>query len=229
MKTGMVNFPVAYNGPVPGYLAQPDNASDAMGVIVLQEWWGLNEHIKDVTRHMADEGFIALAPDLYRGVVAAEPDEARKLAMELNRENAVKDIQGAVDYLKGLDSVSPKKIGIIGFCMGGGLAAWMSYAGKDVGAVAVFYGGGTALNDETAENVSAAFLGIYGEADAGIPVESIRANEALLNKYNKINEFHIYPDAPHAFFNDTRQSYREEAAKDAWKRAIAWFKKYLAE
>jgi carboxymethylenebutenolidase len=229
MKTGMVNFPVEYNGPVPGYLAQPDNAADAMGVVVIQEWWGLNEHIKDVTRRMADEGFTALAPDLYRGVVAAEPDEARKLAMELNRDNAIKDIQGAVDYLKGLDNVSPKKIGIIGFCMGGGLTAWMSYVGKDVGAVAVFYGGGTALSDETAEKVSAAFLGIYGEADAGIPVESIRANEALLNKYNKINEFHIYPDAPHAFFNDTRQSYREEASKDAWKRAIAWFKKYLAE
>lgn len=229
MKTEMVNFPVDYNGPVPGYLVQPDDATEAMGVIVLQEWWGLNEHIKDVTRRMADAGFVALSPDLYRGEVATEPDEARKLAMELDRENAIKDIQGAVDYLTGLDSVSPKKVAIIGFCMGGGLAAWMSYAGKNVGAVAVFYGGGNALTDDDAQNVSAAFLGIYGEADAGIPVETIRANEVLLNKHNKTNEFHIYPDAPHAFFNDTRASYREEASKDAWERAIAWFKKYLVE
>jgi carboxymethylenebutenolidase len=229
MKTENITFPVDYNGPVPGYLAQPDNVSTLPGVVVIQEWWGLDEHIKSVTRRMADEGFIALAPDLYRGVVTTEPDEARKLVMELNRDHAMKDIQGAVDYLVGLDTVSPKKIGVIGFCMGGGLAAWMSYAGKDVAAVAVFYGGGTALTDETAQNVSAAFLGIYGEADAGIPVDVVRSNESLLNKHNKINEFHIYPDAPHAFFNDTRAAYREDAANDAWRRAIAWFKKYLTE
>jgi carboxymethylenebutenolidase len=205
----------------PGYLAVPEVDESVPGVVVIQD--------KDVTRRMAAEGFVALAPDLYRGVATKEPDEARKLAMELDRERAIKDIQGAVNFLVAREDVVPKKIGIIGFCMGGGMASWMSYVGKDVGAVAVFYGGRSALDDETAAKVSAPFLGIYGELDTGIPLELVHGNEALLKKHNKICEFHIYPDAPHAFFNDTRDVYRESAADDAWHRTLTWFRKYLVE
>ncbi len=227
-STQMIEF--KGNGDlVSGYLAQPDNEGSYAGVVVIQEWWGLNDHVKDVTRRMSEEGFVALSPDLYRGEVALEPDEARKLAMELDREKAIVDIHGAVDYLCSLDKVSPKKIGIIGFCMGGGLAAWMSMSGENVGAVAVFYGGRNALSDEMAQQVTAPFLGIYGEADVGIPLEIVDANLAMLEKHNKTASFHIYPDAPHAFFNDTRASYREDAAKDAWSKAIEWFKQYLTD
>src|SRR5690242_2278583 len=116
----------------PGYLAEPTVDDPLPGIVVIQEWWGLDDHIKDVTRRMATEGFVALAPDLYRGVATKEPDEARKLAMELDRERAIKDIQGAVNFLAAHEAVAPKKIGVMGFCMGGGMAAWMSYTGKDV-------------------------------------------------------------------------------------------------
>lgn len=227
IATQMVEF--KGNGSMaPGFLAVPESDDPLRGVVVIQEWWGLDAHIKDVTQRMAAQGFVALAPDLYRGVATAEPDEARKLAMELDREQAIKDIQGAVNYLVAHEKVAPKKIGVIGFCMGGGLAAWMSYVGKNVGAVAVFYGGRNALDDETAARVSAPFLGIYGQLDTSIPLDIVRNNEALLKKHHKICEFHIYPDAPHAFFNDTRASYRESAADDAWNRTLAWFRQYLA-
>lgn len=226
MKTEMIEF-MGNGSPAPGYVANPQADRPLPGVVVIQEWWGLNEHIQDVTRRMAAEGFVALAPDLYRGVVAAEPGEARKLAMELDRDRAVKDIQGAVNYLIAQPDVLPKKVGIIGFCMGGGLAGWMASVGINIGAVSVFYGARGKLDDETAASISAPFLGIYGEADASIPLDIVRHNESMLKKHGKICEFHIYADAPHAFFNDTRASYRETYADDAWQKTIAWFKKHL--
>lgn len=213
----------------PGYLVVPETDTPLPGVVVIQEWWGLDDHIKDVTRRMAAEGFVALAPDLYHGVSTKEPDEARKLVMDLDRPHALKDIQGAVNYLIAHEMVSPKKIGTIGFCMGGGLSSVMSYTGTNLGAVAVFYGGGAPMTDEMAEKVSVPYLGIYGELDKGIPLETIHSNEALLKKHNKVSEFHIYPEAPHAFFNDTRDAYRESAADDAWNRTLAWYRKYLVE
>ncbi|MCB9450911.1 MAG: dienelactone hydrolase family protein [Anaerolineaceae bacterium] len=225
-QTRMVEF--RGNGDmVPGFLARPADGGDYPAAVVIQEWWGLNDHIKDVARRLAAEGFVTLAPDLYRGQVAEEPDEARKLAMELDRDRAIKDIQGAVDYLVGLPGVTPQQAGIVGFCMGGGLAAWMASVGQQVGAVAVFYGGRAPLTDDEAQDVSAAFLGIYGEKDGSIPLEVIHNNEQKLKAHHKPCEFIIYPDAPHAFFNDTRQSYRPEAAADAWRRTLDWFRQYL--
>ncbi|MFN8372204.1 MAG: dienelactone hydrolase family protein [Anaerolineae bacterium] len=226
ITTSMVEFK-ANGSNAPGYLALPKGMNQARGVIVIQEWWGLDEHIKSVARRIAGEGFAALAPDLYRGKVAAEPDEARKLAMELNHDTAIKDMQGAVNYLVEHPMVVPKKIGVMGFCMGGGLAGQMAFRGKHVGAVAMFYGGRLRLTDEDAAAVSAPVLGIYGEQDQSIPLETIQGNEAMLQKHSKLHEFVIYPAAPHAFFNDTRPAYRQEAAEDAWRRTIAWFKKYL--
>jgi len=212
---------------VPGYLAKPDGSGPFPGVVVIQEWWGLDDHIQDVTNRFAREGFAALAPDLYRGQVAKEPDEARKLAMELDHPKAIKDIQGAVDYLIAQPFVQPKKAGVVGFCMGGGLSLLMSYTGKNLGAVVVFYGRGE-LDDAKAQQVSAPLLGLFGEADQGIPVEGVRANERKLQAHGKTAEFVIYPGAPHAFFNDTRPHiYHKEAAEDAWRRTLAWFREHL--
>ncbi len=226
ITTSMVEFK-ANGSNAPGYLAVPEGVNPAPGVVVIQEWWGLDEHIKDVVRRFAGEGFVALAPDLYRGKVAEEPDEARKLAMELNHDTAIKDMQGAVNYLVEHPKVMPKKIGIVGFCMGGGLAGQMAFKGQHVGAVAIFYGGRLRLTDEDAEAVSAPVLAIYGEQDQSIPPETIHTNEEMLQKYHKPHEFVTYPGAPHAFFNDTRAAYRKEAAEDAWKRTLTWFRKYL--
>lgn len=226
VQTEMVQF--RGNGDlVPGYLARPEGEGPFPGIVVIQEWWGLNDHIKDVTRRVAAEGFVAISPDLYRGQVADEPDDARKLAMELDRPHAIKDIQGAVNYLIAQPFVVPKLAGVMGFCMGGGLSLMMSHQGENVGATVVFYGGGAPLTDEQAAHVKAPLLGIYGEEDQGIPLETIRTNESLLKAHSKPCEFIVYPGAPHAFFNDERPSYRPEAAADAWNRTLNWFKLHL--
>lgn len=223
----MVEF--AGNGsPAPGYLAQPGSGGPFPAVVVIQEWWGLNENIKDIARRFAAEGFAALAPDLYRGQVVSEPDDARKLAMELDRPSALKDIQGAVNYLIAQPFVSPRQVGVVGFCMGGGLPAMMSYSGQNVGAVVVFYGGSNVVwDDESVRRISAPLLGLYGEADQGQPVDKVRANEAKLKAHGKTHEFVIYPEAPHAFFNDERPAYREQASADAWRRTLGWFRQFL--
>ena len=224
MKTQMVEF-AANGGTAPGFLARPDGAAPA--VVVIQEWWGLNDHIKDIAERFAKAGFAALAPDLYHGQVATEPDEARKLAMELQFPEAIKDIQGAVNYLRAQPFVDPKPVGVVGFCMGGRLTGQMAIHGQHVGALVAFYGV-TALSDEDAAQVSAPLLAIYGETDQGYPPDMIRENERKLAAAGKTHEIVVYPGAPHAFFNDTRPHiHQQDAAEDAWQRTLAWFGKYL--
>ena len=224
MQTQMVEF--AANGDkAPGYLARPEE--NAPGVVVIQEWWGLNAHVKDVADRFAKAGYVALAPDLYRGQVATEPDEARKMAMELTYAQAQKDMQGAVDYLLAQPFVQPKKIGMVGFCMGGRLTGLMSFNGKNISASVGFYGV-TALSDEDAAKVSSALLSIYGENDLGYPLDMVRENDRKLTAAGKTHETIVYPGAPHAFFNDTRPHiYQKDAAEDAWAKTLAWFEKYL--
>jgi carboxymethylenebutenolidase len=166
---------------------------------------------------------------LYHGQVAEEPDEARKLAMELDRPQAIKDIQGAVNYLIARDDVTPKKAGVVGFCMGGGLSAMMAYQGKNVGAAVIYYGNVRDLStDEVVSQVSVPLMGNFGEADQGIPVDTVEAAEAKLKELGKTADFYIYPGAPHAFFNDDRPHiYHEEAAKHSWQRTLSWFRQHL--
>ncbi len=222
MQTSMIEFE-----GIPGYLCRPSASNPLPSVVVIQEWWGLNDHIKDVAERLAHEGFVTLAPDLYRGVATTEPDEARKLAMELDRNRAVADIQGAVNYLRAQSYVEPKKAGVMGFCMGGGLALWMALQGEHIGVSVAFYGGRMELDDETARAVKSPILGHYGEKDASIPLDMVRANEQKLLEHGQTAKFIIYPEAPHAFFNDTRESYRPEASQQAWAETLQWFRKHL--
>jgi carboxymethylenebutenolidase len=227
METRMVEF--RGNGDmVPGYLAKPDGDGPFPAVVVVQEWWGLDAHIKSVVERFADAGFAAVAPDLYRGQIADEPDDARKLAMELDRPHAIKDIQGAVNYLIAQPYVALDKAGVMGFCMGGGLTAMMSYMGTNVGAGVIFYGNVRELaTDEIASKVSVPLMGNFGEDDGGIPVDVVEAAETTLKQHGKTVDFHIFPAAPHAFFNDDRPSYRESAANAAWDRTLGWLHKHL--
>lgn len=222
----MIQF-TANGGDAPGYLVRPEGDGPFPGVVVIQEWWGLDNHIKDVAERFAAEGYVALAPDLYRGEVAAEPDDARRMAMELELDQALIDIQGAVNYLISQQDVEPKQVGVVGFCMGGRLAMMMCYRGQKVGAAVVYYGGGVQPSDDDLKAISAPLLGIYGEADHGIPVERVNEWDAKLDEFGKEHEIHIYPDAPHAFFNDERASYRENAAADAWNRTLEWLGTHL--
>jgi carboxymethylenebutenolidase len=226
LHTEQVSFP-ANGGAGQGYLALPEGPGPHRGVVVIQEWWGLDDHIKDVTRRFAAAGYAALAPDLYHGQVAAEPDDARRLVMELQIPVAAAEMAGAAAYLAGRDDVAPPMDGAIGFCMGGSLALLLAARSPDVGAVASFYGG-RPLAAEDRERIAAPVLAIFGERDAGIPPERHAELDMLLTARGVPHSIYVYPGAPHAFFNDTRaHSYRPAAAKDAWVRTLAWFDKYL--
>jgi carboxymethylenebutenolidase len=209
-----------------GDLARPGDEEPRPAVVVIQEWWGLNEHIKDVTRRFAEEGYVALAPDLYHGQVTTEPDEARKLVMELDMAEAVKEIQRGVDHLQEQPYVQGAKVGVVGFCMGGGLVLQTALAEDDMGAGVVFYG--RPLEPEQAAQVKAPILGLFGSEDGGIPVDAAQAMHAAFDEAGLENEIQVYEGAQHAFFNDTRDSsYDPEAAADAWPRTLAWFSTHL--
>jgi carboxymethylenebutenolidase len=225
VKARMIEFPSDAQ-TTPAYLAQPDAAGAQPALVVIQEWWGLVPHIKDVAGRFAREGFITLAPDLYHGQVAEEPDEARKLAMGLDRNRAVAEITAAAEYLKAMGQVSPKKIGVVGWCMGGGLALSTAASSSNIGAAVAFYG--RPLDAGDTAKLAAPVLGLYAELDQSIPVPALRAFEQELKAHNVTHEIHIYPGAQHAFFNETRPHiYHAEAARDAWQKTLAWFRRYL--
>ena len=210
-----------------GYLAVPSGRGPWPGVVVIQEWWGLNDNIRDIADRLANEGFVALAPDLYYGETAYEPDDARKLSMALQYPAALRVIQAAVDYLSNIASVSPKKIGLVGFCMGGGLA-WHGAAQLErVGAAVPCYGGGPEMSADEASRITAPVLAIYGEADRGVSPEVARQRAALMDAAGVANEMVIYPGAQHAFMNDRRPVYDPVAAEDAWRRIVAFFSETL--
>src|SRR5512136_642327 len=174
IKTHLIDFPINAHS-APGYLAQPDDHQLHPGIVVIQEWWGLVPHIKDVAERFAREGFVALAPDLYHGQATEEPDEARKLAMALDAQRAVQEIAAAARYLKKLAAVAPKQMGTVGWCMGGGLSLSAAAHNGDIGATVAFYGRPLTAGDTAKLHVPV--LGLYAENDHGIPVEAVRAFE----------------------------------------------------
>lgn len=225
IKQAMIEFP-ANDITVPAFLAQPEQSGSFPGIVLIQEWWGLVDHIKDVAERFARQGFVAMAPDLYHGKPAFEPDEARKRAMELDRDRAVLEIIAAVRYVRGLDSVSPKKIGVVGWCMGGGLAISTAANSSDLGATVAFYG--LPRDFSQLPPIQAPLLGLFAEHDHGITPETLHAFDQELEKQGVIHEFHTYPGTEHAFFNDSRPHiYNPQAAQDAWERTLEWFRKYL--
>ncbi|MDQ3687746.1 MAG: dienelactone hydrolase family protein [Acidobacteriota bacterium] len=213
-------------GTTGGYLSIPASGAGA-GVIVLQEWWGLVPHIKDVADRFAAEGFVALAPDLYHGEATKSPDEAGKLMMALDIDRTEKDLRGAVDYLLNHGSVTSTKVGTVGFCMGGVLSLYAATKNEQVGACVVFYGIHPKIEPDLA-NLQAPVLGLYAEKDNSVPPPAVHELEEKLKSLGKDVEIHIYPGTDHAFFNDTRpEVYDARAAADAWKRTLASFRQHL--
>ena len=226
VKKGLIDF--AFNGgTTPAYLARPDDDQNHPAVIVIQEWWGLVPHIKEVAERFAVEGYIALAPDLYHGQAADEPDEARKLAMALDRDRAVAEITAAARYLAALPATSPKRVGVVGWCMGGGLSLSAAAENGVIGAAVCFYG--RPLDESDTARLQAPVLGLFAGEDHGIPVADVRAFEGELERHGVPHQIHVYEGAHHAFFNDTRPVYYPEAATDAWRRTLAWFDRYLKD
>jgi len=221
----MVSF-ASNGGTCDGYLS----AGGGPGVIVIQEWWGLVPHIIDVTDRFGDAGFTAVAPDLYRGATATEPDGAGKLMMALNVQQAAKDMSGAVELVRersGCDDV-----GVVGYCMGGGLALVLATERPDaVRAVAPYYG---LIPWESAtpdwSKLEAKVVGEYAENDESFPPEAARRFEAELRDLGKDATLHVHEGVDHAFFNDSRpEVYSAEHSLEAWERTLALFRDELGD
>ncbi len=210
----------------PGYLSLPASGSGP-ALIVLQEWWGLVDHIKDVADRFAAEGFVALAPDLYHGESTSSPDDAGRLMMALDIDRATRDVSGAVQYLLGLGAVAPKKVGTVGFCMGGQLALAAACQSPEVAACIDFYGVHPNITLDFS-GLRAPVLGLFAENDAFVSPEVAGKLEHDLNEAGATTDFHIYPGVDHAFFNDTRPDVHDAAAaSDAWRRSVEFFRAHL--
>ena len=225
----MVTFP-SNGGQAEGYLAVPE-AGQGPGVVVIQEWWGLNQQIKEVCDRYTTEGFVALAPDLYRGKQTTQADEAGQLMMAMNIEQAAKDMIGAVDYVRGHDAVTGSGVGVTGFCMGGGLALWLaSLRPEEVKAVVAYYAiipWPAAQPDYS--KLQAAVQGHYAENDDFADPESVRKLEEELKGLGKSVEFFHYPGVAHGFTNHHRpEAFHEDHSQTAWERTIAFFRQHLA-
>ena len=209
-----------------GYLSKPESGKGP-GVIVIQEWWGLVDHIKDVADRFAREGFVALAPDLYHGKTARSPDEAGKLFMALNIDRAEKDLRGAIKFVLSQKETVTEKVGTVGFCMGGQLSLYAACANANVGACVNFYGIHPNVHPNIA-GLQAPVLGFFAEKDGSVTPEAARKLEAQLKGAGKQTEFHIYPGVSHAFFNDTRaEVYNKAYAEESWERMLKFLREYL--
>jgi carboxymethylenebutenolidase len=225
ITTQMISY-ASNNTKTPAYLAKPADQQVHPALVIIQEWWGLVSHIKDVAERFAHRGYITLAPDLYHGRATSEPDEARKLAMELDRERAIHEIVSAITHLQNLPAVNPKQIGLVGWCMGGSLALATAAQASNLSAVVTFYGLPRDLS--IIAQIQCPVLGLFGENDQGIPIESINKLVRELVSHHLPHQIKIYPGAGHAFFNDTRPHiYHLEAAQDSWRRTLEWFEKYI--
>ena len=218
----MISYP-SNGSEAQGYLALPEGG-DGPGVVVVQEWWGLDDHIKDIADRFAAEGFVALAPDLYDGTVVDEPDEAGKLFMALDIGETEKKLRGAVIRL---NEQTGRSVGTVGFCMGGALSLFAACKNPSmVGACVDFYGIHPAVQYDW-DALQAPVLGIWGDQDEMV-IGNVPGYEEELSSRSKAHEFVHYPDADHAFFNDTHaDAYREADAADAWSRTLAWFREHL--
>ena len=223
-----VTFP-SNGGEAHGYLATPGE-SGGPGLIVIQEWWGLDSHIADVTDRFAREGFVALAPDLYGGRLAHDENEAMNYLSSLDVKQAAKDLSGAVDFLLARDDVQGAKIGVVGFCMGGGFVLLLAAeAGDKVAAAVPYYGVGPGFENADISRITADVQGHYGEQDPMFPVDQVRDFEEKLRKQAKGEVTFYYYPAGHAFHDDENKmgSYNKECAQLAWERTLEFLKSKL--
>jgi len=221
-----VEFP-ANGGTAKGYLAEPDG--EGPGLVVLHEWWGMDDTITPIADRFAEEGFVALVPDLYNGETTDEPSEAEKKLMALNMDEAEKDMRGAVKYLL----EHPKctgEIGSVGFCMGGGLSVWAAAKNPEIGATVTYYyvmpHGKPDFSD-----INGPVLGHFGTADDFVPVEDAKALESELQAAGVEAAFEFYEGAGHAFSGEHNRigTYNKEHAENAWGKTVGFFKEHLGK
>jgi len=215
---------------VEAFLARPRGRGTFPGLLVIQEWWGLNPHIQDVAARFARQGYVALAPDLYSRQghrVTKDPAEAARLMGHLAQKDALADLGAAHRFLEAQPGVDRRRIGVVGFCMGGTYALLLPCVRRGIRAAVPFYG---RVPDpaEPLRDLACPILYIYGTQDQWITMADVERLRAALARYAKSGEVVTY-EAPHAFFNNTRKdTYRAEYAKDAWRRTLAFLAQHLA-
>ena len=225
-KTEMVSYKSG-DDTVSGYLALPEGAGKHPAIIVVHEWWGLNDWVKQQALKFAAQGYVALAVDLYRGKSGTTPDEAHILMRGLPDDRALRDLEAAFAYLASRADVHAGKIGSMGWCMGGGWSIKLAEDQPKLAAFVVNYG---SLPTDAAliAKIKAPMLGNFGAEDKGIPPESVRAFESAMKAAGKSVDIKIYEGAGHAFENpDNKGGYRPEATADSEKRVEAFFAKHL--
>lgn len=205
------------DGKIAAYLARPASG-EGPAVVVVQEWWGLVDHIRDVCDRLARAGFVALAPDLYRGESTADPDEAGRLMMDLEIDRAAGDLDTAIEWLRRRDGVLGPRVGVVGFCMGGQLALSAAARNESVGACVDCYGVHPNVRIDPA-TIRGAVLGVFAEHDDFVPLDTVRALEASLRDAGVDADLQIYSGTHHAFLNETRpEVYDAASAATAWSR-----------
>lgn len=203
---------------VQGMLYTPSGKGPFPAIIVIHEWWGLNDWVKQQASKLADQGYVALAVDLYRGKVATTPDEAHEIMRGVPQDRAKQDLDAAFTYLKSLNNVKGDRIGSIGWCMGGGYSLDVALQQPQLAADVINYGH-LAVDENSLKKINAPILGIFGGKDRGIPVDDVKRFQQALQQLGKKIDVVIYPDAGHAFENpNNKEGYRAQDAADAWRR-----------
>lgn len=212
-----------------GFLTRPQDTKPKPAVVIIHEWWGLNDHIKDIAQRFAREGYVALAPDLYSRLgnqVTKDPQEAAKFMESLQSQDALKDLNATTRYLKTQPFTDPLKVGAVGFCMGGTFTLMLASHNSDIKAAVPFYG--QIPPTDNLRYLVCPILYIYGGQDGWITKQDVERLKLGLQQFGRPGEVKIYPNCPHAFFNDTRQdAYRPSEAQDAWQRTLAFLAAHL--
>ena len=209
---------------VKGYMALPPGEGPFPALVVIHEWWGLNDNIREEADGFAENGYAALAVDLYEGTVADSPDAARAAMRKVEPESALANLDAAVTYLQSHPFVSRDRVGSIGWCFGGAQSLNLAIHNPNLAAAVIYYGR-LKTDPEILKTIACPILGQFGELDRGIPVARVREFEKGLKKANVSHEIHVYGKADHAFANPTGTRYNAAAAKKAWSRT----EKFLEE
>jgi carboxymethylenebutenolidase len=229
VKAQQVTYGKVNGKPITGYLARPANTTKPLpGLIVIHEWWGLNDNIKKMTERLAGEGYTALAVDLFNGQVADNPEQARKQVQTAsqNRQQLEDNLRQAYQYLE--KNQNAPKIGSIGWCFGGSWSLNTALAlPTQLDATVIYYGGELKTDPQQLRSLQMPILGIFGALDNNPSVETVRAFESALKSLNKPVEIYIYEGANHAFANPSGTRYNAKAAEDAWQKTITFLNKHL--
>ena len=208
-----------------GYLAKPTVDGQYPSIVMIHEWWGLTDNIKQMAEKLASHGYVVLAVDLYEGQVGTTSDEARQLRSSFEQSQWTENMNSAVSYLE--KQYSPSSLGSIGWCFGGGQSLNLALNNEDMDATVIYYGQ-IVTDTEELSKIDWPVLGIFAELDSGIPPSTVNEFESSLDKVGIENDIYIYPDVNHAFANPSGDRYAPDESKDAWQKTLKFFESHLS-